>query len=363
LAIAGDSSHTAPTRPNVASPGPGRKSGSVLSTSPPGAEREACAAWKGGRLPDGRGPSGRSGESDPKVAMKARRPGCRVPMARFVRGKTLKGRRRPCFISSLARASLGAGHLGRYVTATPWNAGRHGRAPWQVSSTSGPPGVRGRFHGVRVSSAQTNNVHQGRNVTLRHTIPSIFPVWALRHEQGRAAAEEKAGRPAGQGMQAEGRRTAPSATSPTDTGGAAYMSARPSRGGGGLRRRPGSRIAQGRHSTSGGTAGFFLRRPVNGYWFTNISDAVGRLCSRGHEQNLGESIGRQAIDRRLFLRKPKRASSASAGAAEAALMGYRDPIVGGSDRDPWASRRLEMCSREAPRGHCPTVDPVYTGYG
>jgi RND family efflux transporter MFP subunit len=317
------------TTPNVAERYPEGAEPFVLHSASPAPSKEAGAAL------EGRSPSADPSEPllfDPKAPLKAPVSGRPGRMARFARG-TLKT---AATLLILVLAVLAALVIwDSYVTA-PWT--RDGAVRVQVASIA--PQVSGQITEVQVVDNQY--VHQG---DLLYVIdPFDFQV-AL--DTGKAQLRQKAADLQVRRMQAERRQHLSNlATTPEEQqlyvgnavqAQAAFDAAQ-------------QVVAQADINLKRTQ----VRSPVNGY-VTNLLMRVGDYARAGTNNISVIDADSYWIDG--YFEETKMAHVCVGDRAEAALMGYRDPIVG---RVQTVTRGISVSNATPSTQGLPSVDPVYT---
>jgi hypothetical protein len=249
------------TTSNVAEPCPGAAERSVFHVVALAPSEEAGAAL------EGRSPIADPSERlpvDPKSPLKGPAPGRPGRTARFARA-TLKTTATLLILATAVLAALVIWNS--YVTA-PWT--RDGSVRVQVASIA--PQVSGQITEVRIVDNQF--VHLGEVLYLID--PFDFQV-AL--DTAKAQLRQKAADLQVKRIQAERRMHL---RPRHDTGGAAAICRQRHPGGGRLRRRPAT-ARPGRHQPQAVSGAQPRERLCH-----QSSDAGGRLCSRGHDQHLGD---------------------------------------------------------------------------
>jgi RND family efflux transporter MFP subunit len=317
------------TRPNVAEPRPRAAERSVRHVAPARGEEWPSAAVEG-RLPTA-DPSERL-RVDPRPPLKGRGTGVPGRMARFAR-ETLKT---AASLLILVLAGLAALIIwDAYVTA-PWT--RDGSIRVQVASIA--PQVSGQITEVRVVDNQF--VHQGD--VLYVIDPFDFKV-ALDTSQ--AQLRQKAADLQVKRIQAERRMHLSNlATTPEEQqifvgnatqAQAAFDAAQ-------------QQVAQADINLKRTQ----VRSPVNGY-VTNLLMRVGDYARAGTTNISVIDADSYWIDG--YFEETKMAHVCVGDRAEAALMGYRDPILG---RVESVTRGISVPNAAPSTQGLPSVDPVYT---
>jgi RND family efflux transporter MFP subunit len=324
----GSNSHDRTTS-NVAEPGPGAAERSVLHVDSSAPREEAGAAL------EGRSPIADPSERlpvDPKSPLKGPAPARPGPMARFAR-ETLKT---AATLLMLLLAVLAALVIwDSYVTA-PWT--RDGSIRVQVASIA--PQVSGQITEIRVVDNQY--VHQGD--VLYVIDPFDFQV-AL--DTDKAQLREKAADLQVKRMQAERRQhLSDLATTPEEQ--QLYV-------GNATRARAVFDAAQQQVAQADiNLQRTKVRSPVNGY-VTNLLMRVGDYAHAGTNNISVIDADSYWIDG--YFEETKMAHVCVGDRAEAALMGYRDPIVG---RIQSVTRGISVSNATPSTQGLPNVDPVYT---
>jgi RND family efflux transporter MFP subunit len=317
------------TTPNVAKPDPGEAERSVLQVVPPAPSEEAGAAF------EGRAPTTDRNERlpiDPRSPLKRPAPGGPGRLARFAR-ETLKT---AATLLILVLAVLAALVIwDSYVTA-PWT--RDGSVRVQVAGIA--PQVSGQITEVRVVDNQY--VHQGD--VLYVIDPFDFQVTL---DTGKAQLRQKAADLQVKQMQAERRmHLSDLATTPEQQqlyvgyaiqAQAAFDAAQ-------------QQVAQADINLKRTQ----VRSPVNGY-VTNLLMRVGDYAQAGTNNISVIDADSYWIDG--YFEETKMAHVCVGDRAEAALMGYRDPIVG---RVQSITRGISVSNAAPSTQGLPNVNPVYT---
>jgi RND family efflux transporter MFP subunit len=317
------------TTPNVVDPRPKTAQGSARHAAPaPGGEQAGAAVE--GRLPPA-DPSKRP-RVDPRPALKGRGAGRPGPIARFAR-ETLKTL---ATILILGLAGLAALAIWDFYVTAPWT--RDGRVRAQVASIA--PQVSGQITEIRVVDNQF--VHQGD--VLYVIDPFDFKV-ALDTSQ--AQLRQKAADLQVKRIQAERRMHLSNlATTPEEQqvfvgnatqAKAAFDAAQ-------------QQVAQADINLKRTQ----VRSPVNGY-VTNLLMRVGDYAHAGITNISVIDADSYWIDG--YFEETKMAHVCVGDRAEAALMGYRDPIVG---RVESVTRGISVSNAAPSTQGLPNVDPVYT---
>jgi RND family efflux transporter MFP subunit len=324
------------TTSNVAEPSPGAAERSVLHVAPAPGKEEASAALEGRSPiadPSERPPvDPKSPLKTPGRPVKGPAPGGPGRMARFAR-ETLKT---AATLLILVLAVLAALVIwDSYVTA-PWT--RDGSVRVQVASIA--PQVSGQITEVRVVDNQY--VHQGE--VLYVIDPFDFQV-AL--DTGKAQLRQNAADLQVKRMQAERRmHLSDLATTPEQQqlyvgnatqAEAAFDAAQ-------------QQVAQADINLKRTQ----VRSPVNGY-VTNLLMRVGDYAHAGTTNISVIDADSYWIDG--YFEETKMAHVCVGDRAEAALMGYRDPIVG---RVQTVTRGISVSNAAPSTQGLPNVDPVYT---
>jgi RND family efflux transporter MFP subunit len=314
---------------NVAKPYPGAAESSVLHAPPLAPSEEVSTALEG-RLPSA-DPIERL-PVDPKAPLKGPAAGRSGRMARFAR-ETLKT---AATLLILGLAVLAAVVIwDSYVTA-PWT--RDGRVRVQVAGIA--PQVSGQITEVRVVDNQY--VHQGD--VLYVVDPFDFQVTL---DTAKAQLQQKAADLQVRRMQAERRQhLSDLATTPEEQqlyagnaiqAQAAFDAAQ-------------QQVAQADINLKR----THVRSPVNGY-VTNLLMRVGDYAHAGTTNISVIDADSYWIDG--YFEETKMAHVCVGDRAEAALMGYRDPIVG---RVQTVTRGISVSNAAPSTQGLPNVDPVYT---
>jgi RND family efflux transporter MFP subunit len=317
------------TMSSVAEPCPGAAERSVLHVAAPVPGEEAGAAV------EGRAPIADPSERlpvDPKSPLKGAAPGGPGPRARFAR-ETLKA---GATLLILVLGVLAALVIWDFYVTAPWT--RDGSVRVQVASIA--PQVSGQITEVRVVDNQY--VHQGD--VLYVIDPFDFQV-AL--DTDKAQLRQKAADVQVKRMQAERRQHLSNlATTPEEQ--QLYV---------------GNAIdAQAAFDATQqlvAQADINLKRtqvrsPVNGY-VTNLLMRVGDYAHAGTNNISVIDADSYWIDG--YFEETKMAHVCVGDRAEAALMGYRDPIVG---RVETVTRGISVSNAAPSTQGLPNVDPVYT---
>jgi RND family efflux transporter MFP subunit len=314
---------------NVADPAPGEAERSVLQVVPPAPSEEAGAAF------EGRAPTTDRNERlpvDPMPALKRlalRRPG---RMARFAR-ETLKT---VATLLILALAVLAALVIWDCYVTAPWT--RDGTVRVQVASIA--PQVSGQITEVRVVDNQY--VHQGD--VLYVIDPFDFQVTL---DTGKAQLRQKAADLQVKQMQAERRmHLSDLATTPEQQ--QLYV-------GSAIQAQAAFDAAQQQLAQADiNLKRTQVRSPVNGY-VTNLLMRVGDYAQAGTTNISVIDADSYWIDG--YFEETKMAHVCVGDRAEAALMGYRDPIVG---RVQSVTRGISVSNAAPSTQGLPNVNPIYT---
>jgi RND family efflux transporter MFP subunit len=317
------------TTSNVAAPGPRAVERSVLHVATPAPGEEAGAAL------EARSPIADPSECrpvDPKLPLKGLAPGRPGRLARFAR-ETLKTAATLLILALAVLAALVV--WDSYVTA-PWT--RDGSVRVQVAGIA--PQVSGQITEVRVVDNQY--VHQGD--VLYVIDPFDFQV-AL--DTAKAQLQQKAADLQVKRVQAERRQHLSNlATTPEEQqifagnaiqAKAAFDAAQ-------------QQLAQADINLKRTQ----VRSPVNGY-VTNLLMRVGDYAHAGTNNISVIDAGSYWIDG--YFEETKMAHVCVGDRAEAALMGYRDPILG---RVQSITRGISVSNAAPSTQGLPNVDPVYT---
>jgi RND family efflux transporter MFP subunit len=314
---------------SVADPSLGEGERSVLQVVPPAPSEEAGAAF------EGRAPTTDRNERlriDPRSPLKRLAPGRPGRMARFAR-ETLKT---VATLFILVLAMLAALVIwDSYVTA-PWT--RDGSVRVQVAGIA--PQVSGQITEVRVVDNQY--VHQGD--VLYVIDPFDFQV-AL--DTSKAQLRQKAADLQVKRMQAERRlHLSDLATTPEQQ--QLYV-------GNAIQAQAAFDAAQQQVAQADiNLKRTQVRSPVNGY-VTNLLMRVGDFAHAGTTNISVIDADSYWIDG--YFEETKMAHVCIGDRAEAALMGYRDPIVG---RVQTVTRGISVSNATPSTQGLPNVDPVYT---
>ena len=317
------------TTSNVAEPRPGRAEHDVLHVDSPTLSEEAGAAVEGRRPTADRNERLRV---DPKSPLKEPAPGRPDRMARFAR-ETLKA---AATLLMLALAVLAALVIWDFYVTAPWT--RDGSVRVQVASIA--PQVSGQITEIRVVDNQY--VRQGD--VLYVIDPFDFQV-AL--DTGKAQLRQKAADLQVKWMQAERRQHLSNlATTPEEqqlfVGNATQAQAA-------------FDVAQQQLAQADiNLKRTQVRSPVNGY-VTNILMRVGDFAHAGTTNISVIDADSYWIDG--YFEETKMAHVCIGDRAEAALMGYRDPIVG---RVQTVTRGISVSNAAPSTQGLPSVDPIYT---
>ncbi|MCU1658076.1 MAG: HlyD family secretion protein [Pseudonocardiales bacterium] len=314
---------------SVAEPCPGAAERSVLHVAAPAPGEEAGAAL------EGRSPIANPSERlpvDPKSPLKGPAPGRPGPMARFAR-ETLKTAATLFILLLAVLAALVIWDA--YVTA-PWT--RDGSIRVQVASVA--PQVSGQITEVRVVDNQY--VHQGD--VLYVIDPFDFQV-AL--DTDKAQLREKAADLQVKRMQAE-RRQHLSDLATTSEEQQLYV-------GNATQAQAAFDAAQQQLAQADiNLERTQVRSPVNGH-VTNLLMRVGDYAHAGTNNISVIDADSYWIDG--YFEETKMAHVCIGDRAEAALMGYRDPIVG---RVQTVTRGISVSNAAPSTQGLPSVDPIYT---
>jgi RND family efflux transporter MFP subunit len=317
------------TTPNVAKPDPGEAERSVLQVVPPAPSEEAGPAF------EGRAPTTDRNERlpiDPRSPLKRPAPGGPGRLARFAR-ETLKT---AATLLILVLAVLAALVIwDSYVTA-PWT--RDGSVRVQVAGIA--PQVSGQITEVQVVDNQY--VHQGE--VLYVIDPFDFQV-AL--DTNKAQLRQKAADLQVKRMQAERRQhLSDLATTPEQQ--QLYV-------GNAIQAQAAFDAAQQQVAQADiNLKRTQVRSPVNGY-VTNLLMRVGDYAHAGTTNISVIDADSYWIDG--YFEETKMAHVCVGDRAEAALMGYRDPIVG---RVQTVTRGISVSNAAPSTQGLPNVNPVYT---
>ena len=220
---------------------------------------------------------------------------------------------------------------------------RPGRGTAASACRSRASRLRCRGRSRKSGSSTTNIVHQGD--VLYVIDPFDFQV-ALDTSQG-AIASEKPPICRSSGCRRSGGSTSP--ISPRHRRSSSYSSATPSR------RRPTFDAAQQQVAQADiNLKRTQVRSPVNGY-VTNLLLRVGDYANAGTTNISVIDADSYWIDG--YFEETKMAHVCIGDRAEAALMGYRDPIVG---RVETVTRGISVSNAAPSTQGLPSVDPVYT---
>jgi RND family efflux transporter MFP subunit len=319
-----------PTTPTVAKGYRGAAEPSVLPAASPAPSEEADAALEG-RLPIPDHPS-EGLRVHLKSSLKAPAPGRSGPIARFAL-KTLKT---AATLLILVLAVLAALVIWDFYVTAPWT--RDGTVRVQVASIA--PQVSGQITEVRVVDNQY--VHKGD--VLYVIDPFDFQVVL---DTGKAQLRQKAADVQVKRMQAERRQHLSNlATTPEEQqlyvgnatqAQAAFDAAQ-------------QQVAQADINLKRTQ----VRSPVNGY-VTNLLMRVGDYAHAGATNISVIDADSYWIDG--YFEETKMAHVCVGDRAEAALMGYSDPIVG---RVETVTRGISVSNAAPSTQGLPNVDPVYT---
>jgi RND family efflux transporter MFP subunit len=315
--------------PNVAEPGPGAAERSVLQVAAPAPSGEAGADL------EGRSPIADPTERlpvDPKSPLKGPAPARPGPMARFAR-ETLKT---AATLLILLLALLAALVIWDFYVTAPWT--RDGSVRVQVASIA--PQVSGQITEVRVVDNQY--VHQGD--ALYVIDPFDFQVVL---DTDKAQLRQRAADLQVRRMQAERRQhLSDLATTPEEQ--QLYVgNATQARGAFDAAQQQVAQADINLKRTQ-------VRSPVNGY-VTNLLMRVGDYAHAGTNNISVIDADSYWIDG--YFEETKMAHVCVGDRAEAALMGYRDPIVG---RVQSVTRGISVSNAAPSTQGLPSVDPVYT---
>jgi RND family efflux transporter MFP subunit len=317
------------TTSNVADPRPGRAERDVLLVDSATLSEEAGAAVEGRR------PTADWNERlrvDPKAPLKDPAPGRPDRMARFARD-TLKA---AATLLMLALAALAALVIWDFYVTAPWT--RDGSVRVQVASIA--PQVSGQIIEIRV----VDNQYVRRGDVLYVIDPFDFQV-AL--DTGKALLRQKSADLQVKWMQAERRQHLSNlATTPEEqqlfVGNATQAQAT-------------FDVAQQQLAQADiNLKRTQVRSPVNGY-VTNILMRVGDFAHAGTTNISVIDADSYWIDG--YFEETKMAHVCIGDRAEAALMGYRDPIVG---RVQTVTRGISVSNAAPSTQGLPNVDPIYT---
>jgi RND family efflux transporter MFP subunit len=317
------------TTSKVAAPGPRAVERSVLHVATPAPGEEAGAAL------EARSPIADPSECrpvDPKLPLKGLAPGRPGRLARFAR-ETLKTAATLLILALAVLAALVV--WDSYVTA-PWT--RDGSVRVQVAGIA--PQVSGQITEVRVVDNQY--VHQGD--VLYVIDPFDFQV-AL--DTAKAQLQQKAADLQVKRVQAERRQHLSNlATTPEEQ--QIYA-------GNAIQAKAAFDAAQQQLAQADiNLKRTQVRSPVNGY-VTNLLMRVGDYAHAGTNNISVIDAGSYWIDG--YFEETKMAHVCVGDRAEAALMGYRDPILG---RVQSITRGISVSNAAPSTQGLPNVDPVYT---
>jgi RND family efflux transporter MFP subunit len=314
---------------NVADPSPGEAERSVLQVVPPAPSEEAGAAF------EGRAPTTDRNERlpiDPRSPLKRPAPGRPGRLARFAR-ETLKT---AATLLIFVLALLAALVIWDFYVTAPWT--RDGSVRVQVADIA--PQVSGQITEVRVVDNQY--VHQGD--VLYIIDPFDFQV-AL--DTGKAQLRQKAADLQVKRMEAERRQhLSDLATTPEQQ--QLYV-------GSAIQAEAAFDAAQQQLARADiNLKRTQVRSPVNGY-VTNLLMRVGDYAQAGTANISVIDADSYWIDG--YFEETKMAHVCVGDRAEAALMGYRDPIVG---RVQSVTRGISVSNAAPSTQGLPNVNPVYT---